>query len=237
MSCFWVASLRLFAQDRYLGGLLPQANFTLGLAPNWRLLARVESRIPFALGNFDAPLVWRPHIERLDGVVFVNWRLPKTQWSLHLGYLARYRPGGLPWVHIFLQQATWIQKAGDWRIAHRFATDQIFRGQGLPIIARLRYRLMSELPLIGNTLEAREPYFKAGNEYILRLERKRLDLEIRLPLSIGYNIDNRHRLEWGVEYRVSNFNPAPRLHQFLLTLSYFGNANIKTKPKPSREGQ
>lgn len=113
-----------------------------------------------------------------------------------------------------------MQKLSGFRLAHRFLFDQTFSASEEPEF-RLRYRITSELPLNGESVDPGEYYLKINNEYINSLQAMEYDLEIRLIPLIGYDISERFKIETGLDYRVNSFLTNNTRHSYWMTLNFF----------------
>ena len=123
-------------------------------------------------------------------------------------------------VHRTIQQYTIVQRMSGFRLAHRFAADQIFSPSKKPEF-RLRYRLTTELPLNGQSADAREFYLKVNNELLNSLQSNEYDMEFRLVPLLGYTITNNHKLEIGPDYRLNRFLQNEAQNRLWLSINWF----------------
>jgi hypothetical protein len=105
-------------------------------------------------------------------------------------------------------------------LAHRFVTDQTFSPLEAPVF-RLRYRLTSEIPLNGESVDPGELYLRINNEYLNSVQGGEYDLEIRLVPLLGYEINNRFKVESGLDYRVNSFLASKTRHSYWMTINFF----------------
>jgi hypothetical protein len=134
------------------------------------------------------------------------------------GYLIRFEGSEL--FHRFIQQYIIVQKMAGLRLAHRFLSDQTFSTSEKPEF-RIRYRITSEIPLDGASVEQGEFYVKINNEYINSVQALEHDLEIRLVPLLGYDISDSLKIETGLDYRVNSFlNNNPR-HSYWIAFNFF----------------
>lgn len=207
----------VFAQSTFQMGGLPSLNFNIKLKNDWSLNSKIESRLLFQRGE-------------INGDVDKNFNYVLTDFSLigakkiglnsriAGGYLIRFEEGVLN--HRFIQQYVIVQKLSGFRLAHRFLFDQTFSASEEPEF-RLRYRITSELPLNGESVDPGEYYLKINNEYINSLQAMEYDLEIRLIPLIGYDISERFKIETGLDYRVNSFLTNNTRHSYWMTLNFF----------------
>jgi hypothetical protein len=207
----------VFAQSSYLLGFLPSLNFNKKLKNDWSLNSKIESRLLFQRGE-------------IGGDVNKNYNYVLTDFSLIAakktglnsriagGYLIRFEEGSV--FHRFIQQYVIVQKLSGFRLAHRFLSDQTFSASEDPEF-RLRYRISSEFPLNGESVDPGEFYLKINNEYINSLQANTYDLEIRLVPFIGYDVINRFRIETGLDYRINSFLTNKTRHSYWVNINFF----------------
>lgn len=207
----------MYAQSTYQLGGLPSLNLNKKLRNDWSLNMKIESRQLFRRGG-------------INGIVDKNYKYVLTDFSIIAakkiglnsriggGYLIRVEEGGLS--HRFIQQYIIVQKLSGFRLAHRFSTDQTFSESEKPEF-RLRYRIASEIPLNGESVDPGEFYLKINNEYISSLQSLAYDLEIRLVPLIGYDITDRFKVETGLDYRVKSFISDNTKHNYWMNLNFF----------------
>lgn len=106
------------------------------------------------------------------------------------------------------------------RLAHRVVADQTF-SESEATEYRLRYRLAAEVPLNGQSADAKEFYIKISNEYLNSVQSAEYDLEIRLVPLLGYTVTEKHKIEAGLDYRVNSFLGHNARHSFWISLNWF----------------
>lgn len=205
------------AQQTYRAGILPQINFTADGPGNWKYNLRVESRQIFSEGRFDASATQAYRYERTD---FAGLLLRKTGVgsSAAAGYLLRIEDGRA--IHRLIQQFSVVSRTGALRTGYRIAADQTFRTDEPPEF-RLRYRFSAELPLQGQNVDPGEIYAKLNLEYLGILQGRAFDLETRAVGVLGFNFNDRNKLEIGPDYRVNGFLNGPARHQFWFYSGWF----------------
>ena len=104
----------------------------------------------------------------------------------------------------FIQQLNHVKKYRSFFLNHRFQADQTFR-KSEDAEYRLRYRLSTEIPLNGQTLDSRELFIKVSNEYLNSIQNSEYDLEIRFAGFIGYVFSPKTKLEVGIDDRLDAF--------------------------------
>ncbi len=207
----------VFAQSTYRLGVLPALNLNKKLKNDWSLNAKLESRQLFRKGEIggDSDNDYEYVLTDLSVIaakkVGLNSRIAG-------GYLVRIEDGGLS--HRLIQQYVIVQKLSRWRLAHRISSDQTFSETEEPEF-RFRYRITSEIPLNGETVDPTEFYIKLNNEYVNSFQADEYDLEIRLISLLGYDISENFKMETGLDYRVSSFLSHTTRHSYWMTFNVF----------------
>ena len=207
----------VFAQSTYRLGVLPALNLSKKLKNDWSLNAKLESRKLFRKGEIggDSDNDYEYILTDLSVIaakkVGLNSRIAG-------GYLVRFEDGGLS--HRLIQQYVIVQKLSRWRLAHRISSDQTFSETEEPEF-RFRYRITSEIPLNGETVDPTEFYIKLNNEYVNSFQANEYDLEIRLVSLFGYDISENLKMETGLDYRVNSFLNHTTRHSYWMTFNVF----------------
>jgi hypothetical protein len=113
-----------------------------------------------------------------------------------------------------------VQRLSGWLFAHRVSSEQTFSSVERPEF-RLRYRITSEIPLNGVSVDEGEFYVKINNEYLNSLQANKYDLEIRLVPLLGYDITDNFKLELGLDYRVDSFIYTITEHNYWICFNVF----------------
>ena len=209
--------LEVFCQKSYRAGTLPQINVNFGVAKNFKLNTKLESRQIFSEKNADELRSNQLRYERTDLALVLTRKISANN-TIGGGYLIRLEDGEL--AHRFIQQFNNVRNLEMITIAHRIVTDETFR-KSEPASYRLRYRLGMEKALNGMQIDPKEMYLKFNNEYLGIWSDRSADLEIRGLLALGYNATDDHKFELGVEYRVNEFNQPVKAQQFWVTIGVF----------------
>ncbi len=182
-------------QTSFQLGALPSLNFNAKLPKDWSLNFKAESRQALYNENFDYDYL-RTDISLGGGKkIGINT-------TLSMAYLMRIDNNTIS--HRAIQQLSFVRRYTGFRLSHRIAADQTFSKQESTEI-RLRYRLSSEIPLQGQSLDPKEFFLKLSNEYLNAFERDEYDLEIRLAAFIGYALSAANKLEIGLDNRLDSF--------------------------------
>jgi hypothetical protein len=199
------AALALVAQESPRVGALPSANFNWQVRKDWSVNAKIESR----------------HSQNQPGLTDLSWIAAKnTGLNARLagGYLIRFEEGER--VHRFIQQYAFVQRLRGFRLAHRWVSDQSLSTIEKPRI-RFRYRLATELPLNGKSVDPGEFYLKLNHEYLNSLQARAYDLEIRWVPVLGYALAENLKIESGLDYRIDSFLKGSAEQVYWLTFNVF----------------
>lgn len=209
--------LHVFAQSTYqLGGLL-SLNLNKKLKNDWYLNTKLESRQLFRQGEINGNTE-EEYEYRLTDLSFISAKKVGLNSRIAGGYLIRLEDG--EFFHRFIQQYVIVQKMSGFRLSHRFISDQTFSKIEKPEI-RFRYRITSEIPLNGESVDPGEFYLKFNNEYVNSFQASEYDLEIRLIPLLGYDITDNFKIESGLDYRVNSFLNNSARHSYWMTFNLF----------------
>ena len=208
-----------FAQDKntFFTGFFPEVSFTKSLKNSNKFNFKVENQHVI----FDNRITERSQFDhyRTDFMLFYDWKLNATQ-SMALGVFHRFQDGADG--NRLVQQFAFLNRLRGLRIAHRMRTDQTFtRGESVEV--RFRYRLASEFPLNGSTLDPGEGYLLISNEPIFSLQGGEFNLENRLVLSYGKLYAKNQKLEYAIDYRTDGFFNNNFRTRLWPKISYFYN--------------
>ncbi|HNR08258.1 MAG TPA: DUF2490 domain-containing protein [Saprospiraceae bacterium] len=206
-----------FAQSTYRIGGLPSLNLNLKLNNDWSLNTKLESRQQFRSGEWNGKAIDQYEYLLTDLSLIAAKKIGLNS-RLAGGYLVRSGEG--EWFHRFIQQFVVVQKLSGFRLAHRILSDQTFSKHEKPGF-RFRYRISSEIPLNGESVDEGELYLKINNEYINSLQAMEYDLEIRLTPLLGYDITESFKIETGPDYRINSFINGNTRHSIWMMLNFF----------------
>ncbi len=213
---YLLCAVELKAQSVYQFGALPSVNLNNKLKNNWSLNSKIESRQLLQAGEFGGPVVEKYNYLLTD-VSLIAAKKVGLNSRIAGGYLARFDQGEV--IHRFIQQYIIVQRMAGLRLAHRFLTDQTFSNNEAPDF-RVRYRITSEIPLNGESVDPGEFYLKLNNEYVNSFQGGIYDLEIRLVPLLGYDL-SANKLEFGLDYRMNSFLQTSAQHNFWMSLNWF----------------
>lgn len=207
----------VLGQHAYLLGTLPAINLNKGLNDRWAINAKWESRQEISRGFFGGAAEGGAGYVLSDLSIISSVKVG-LQSKLAGGYLIRLN-GDRP-THRSIQQFSLVQEWRGFRLGHRFATDQTFAPETATSY-RFRYRLGVELPFNGQSVDPKELYLKATHEYLYRLRGGSSDLEVRLAPFLGYRIAGKHKVEFGLNYRLSSFLNGGSKNSFWMQLIWY----------------
>lgn len=205
------------AQGIYQIGILPALNINIGLPGDYGLNFKSESRQAFVTGEFSAGSEKDYEYVLSDFSLIASKKVGLAN-KIAGGYLIRIRDNRI--IHRTIQQYTLIRRFGTFRLAHRFAADQSFASDE-DVELRLRYRITSEFPLNGESVDAREFYFKINNEYLNAFQGNTYDLEMRISPLFGYQFSDNNKLEYGLDYRLGSFLNNSSKNNLWVSISWY----------------
>lgn len=199
------------AQSSFQYGIIPSINIIKKFPKNWSANFKAESRqsIYNQKLKYDYLLT--------DFSLVVTKRIAANT-TVGGGYLLRAEDGEFE--NRTIQQISFSKKYSGFRMAHRVMTDQTFAKNSKPEL-RLRYRISSEIPLEGQSLDVKEFYLKINNEYLNSWQGDEYDLEIRGVALLGYSVSTVNDLEIGVDYRLDSFIDGDPRNRIWLSINFF----------------
>jgi hypothetical protein len=214
---FSIFPMVLNAQTTFQFGALPALNINRKLKNDWSLNAKIESRQLFLRGEVNG-ISENKYNYVLTDYSLITAKKVGLNSRIAAGYLIRIE--GEEIFHRFIQQFIVVQKFSGFRLAHRFLSDQTYSALEAPDF-RLRYRITTELPLNGESVDPGEFYLKVNNEYVNSLQGGEYDLEIRIVPLLGYDLSSNFKLESGLDYRINSFLNQSTRHSYWLSLNLF----------------
>lgn len=198
-------------------GTLPAVNLNKKLKKDWSLNFKIEARQLIMEGDFQSDANKGFTYVRTDNSLLAAKKVGLNS-KIAGGYMLRILEDEI--VHRIIQQYSIVQRMIGFRLAHRFSSDQTFSPEEIVQI-RLRYRITSEIPLNGQSLDTREFYLKINNEYLPIFQGKERDFEIRIVPLLGYQFARGHKTEFGMDYRVKSMFSDEPSHSFWTSLSWY----------------
>ena len=203
------------AQSSFQIGLLPSVVLTDKLEKDWAVIYEIDSRQLLAKGDFEG-LTETDYQFVLTDFSVISAKKISSNSRLAGGYLLRIEDDKI--FHRSIQQYTYTHHLDSLALSHRFSSDQTFSSAEKPSF-RVRYRIATEIPLKGETVDADELYFKMSNEFLNSWQDSEYDLEIRLVPLLGFNFKNEKKLEMGLDYRLDSFLQNKTRHSFWVSVN------------------
>lgn len=215
---FLLTTNNLLCQNSYQLGLMPSINFNKKIEKDWSLNLRIESRQVLKSGFFNEKNRVNYNYVLTDYTLIAAKKIGLNS-RIAGGYLFRFLEGEV--ISRFIQQFTTIKRFYQFRLSHRFVTDQTFSNNGFEEF-RLRYRISTEIPLNGQSADGEEFYIRLNNEYLNSLQDSQYDLEIRIVPLLGYSLSAKNKLEMGLDYRINSFvKEGISRNSFWTTINWF----------------
>lgn len=207
---FYLLPLHGKAQGEFQFGILPSISLNKRLPKDWSAIFRVDSRQAIFREEFNYDYL-------LTDISLVFTNRITSNITLGGGYLMRIEDNELK--NRFIQQVTFSQRFPTFRLSHRFVADQTFEQTDDPEF-RFRYRLASEIPLQGESLDVREFYLRLNNEYLNSFQGGSYDLEIRAIALLGYVLSDNNSFEIGIDHRIDSFIHSQARNRTWLSINF-----------------
>ena len=194
-----------------------QQNLDLGFLPKVVISTKVNENMKWVNSIENRNILYDDEYQLTYNLVDVSSILSfktNVNQSFNLGYIFRLRDGDV--IHRIFQHYNFVNTYQTIKVGHRFAFEQFFQ-VGEKIDYRIRYRVSLEKPLNGERVDANEFYLKLGNEYLYDF----LSPEIRFTPYLGYKVSDNDKIEFGVDYRLSDFTENETQNDFWLRLTWY----------------
>lgn len=191
-----------FGQSKeFFGGFFPEAAVTKKLKNDQKIIFKIEHQdILYNNADGESQELQFTHY-RTDLMGFYDFKLNPTK-RVAFGVFHRIQDGAN--ANRLIQQFASVNRLRGLKMAHRFRTDQTLT-QGDPVEFRLRYRISTEIPLSGSTLDPGEHYLVLSDEPIFGLQGGEFEIENRLVFSFGKLITSSQKLEWSLDFRTDKY--------------------------------
>ena len=214
---FLLPNLCSMAQN-FESGNISQIGINKSLPKDWKLNFSIETRQIFFDGVLGETFNENYQYKRTEFSVLGAKKIAINQ-NLSAGYLIRFQDTTI--IHRFLQQYTIVTKFDHFKLAHRFSLNET-KKENIDWEHTIRYRISIEKPFNGQSVDAKEFYGKLSNEYLLFMQNYDIsDFEIRALAAVGYSLNETHKIETGLDYRISNLPNSNKFHEFWLLLGWF----------------
>lgn len=209
-------SMAALAQNSYYGGLQLELKPSVAFQNDWKLSTKLSARHILFKGSETQPLYGVSIFNRAELELVMTKKVRKNL-TLGAGYVIRDEEGYM--MHRFIQQLSFSSDARNLSIGHRFRLDQSFyEDEGNAY--RFRYRINFEKPLKKANGENKKSYLFVSNEYLPMLQDKKVEVETRLIPGIGFKLNDKNKLELGIDYRMERLFMANHKQRFLLNIAW-----------------
>lgn len=208
---FLAISALVFAKGNFQVGTMPSIILRKSFPKNWSATFQLESRQSVFRQELDLDYLLTDIRLALSKRIAYNI-------TVGAGYLIRIEEEAVK--HRTLQQINFGKRFPGFRMTHRLMTEQTFGIEELTEYS-LRYRLAVEIPLQGQSIDAKEFFVRLNNEYVNSLQGGDYDLEIRSGGLLGYSISRRSDFEIGFDNRIDNFVGGILRNRLWLRINFF----------------
>ena len=218
LAAFLFLCLNLKAQnDRFIFGFFPEASLKYNISENYSVTHKLESQHGlFDSNRLNDELEYEHSLTDLQ--TFLGRKLSPFL-KADIGYQYRIEEGEN--THRTIQQVSILQRGSFYRIGHRFRIDQTFFKEE-SLLFRARYRIKGQIPLQGRELDPGENYLTVSNELIYMIQSSEDDLENRLTAAYGFYIDDKNKIEVGLDYRTDDYLVKDRFrHRLWFKFGYY----------------
>lgn len=194
----------------------------------WDLSSRWSSNIKAAVQNTfmqtsEEGATEGYQIDYTQVQLFATYNL-WTSTKLSGGYSFRFNDlldASIGHEHRLMEQVAFLTFLEGRRIGHRIRTEQRFREEGY--INRWRYRVAYDMPLNGRRLDPGEKYLITSNEFLVSFNGIGSDGENRLYIGLGWFINDKRKLETGIQYRLGAIGTDHPENTLWFTTGYYLN--------------
>lgn len=196
-------------------GFLPNLTMSYSISENYKIVHKLESRFP---SYNDREQQFNAEFERFDFQNYLERKIGLFS-KLSVGYQLRFRTDNR-YAHRTIQQLSWTDRLYGYRIGHRIRSDQTFSEDRKPEV-RFRYRASFQIPLQGRQLDAGEYYLSLSDELVWSYRSPNADLENRINTGLGLYVNDKNKIETGIEWRAEEFFLEQVRHQLWLVFSWY----------------
>lgn len=196
-------------------GFLPNLTLSYKISEQYKFVHKLESRFP---SYNDQDQQFNINFERFDFQNYIERKVGLFS-KLSVGYQLRFRTEN-KYSHRTIQQFSWVSGFDKYRMGHRIRSDQTFSADRKPEL-RFRYRLGVQIPLQGQQLDQGEYYLSLSDELVWSYRSPDADLENRIVAKLGFYINDKNKIESGIEWRAEEFFLDGIKHQAWLCFSWY----------------
>jgi hypothetical protein len=199
----------------FTAGFLPDVVLSYKANESYSIIHKLESRFPtYDSNSKTGDLIF----ERLDFQNFLERKIGLFS-KAAIGYQFRINNQEVN-EHRFIQQFAWTTNFTSFRLGHRFRTDQTI-SEGASPEYRFRYRAKAQLPLEGIELDPGEYYLSVSDEVLSFFQSSDWGLDNRVVVRLGLYINDKNKVETGLDWRMEGFSTDSTEHSLWLALSWY----------------
>jgi hypothetical protein len=214
-----LSAVSLFSQSSVFWKWEPHISLTWYPSDRWNFHSDISSLQALENGLVDGTDFGAT--ERLEIKLFSTYRFFSGN-RISLGYQYRSidpfeRETGSE--NRVIEQFAFVFQRLPFRIVNRIQMEQRFLSEGFQ--NRIRYRFSYDAPLNGNELDVGEAFLKATNEIMFAFNDKSSDWENRSSAGLGWLLTNRKKLEFILQYRVTDIGSRSRKQGFHIMTNFY----------------
>lgn len=202
------------AQHSYTGGVQTEIKPTVSFKKDWKLNGKITTRTLFFEGSSEESFKGISVFERSELEMIMTKDLSNKS-SIGFGYLIRDEESDFK--QRFIQQFSISKEATAFKYGHRFRFDETLQ-KDQDVIYRFRYRFNIEKALSKDN--NKRTYFFVSNEYLPTLQGDDLSLETRVFPGIGFKLNEKNKVELGIDYRMEDLFTQSHKQIFLLNIAW-----------------
>lgn len=200
---------KTFAQSNTTVGWLPKVNVSTKLLKKTKWVNSIEAREVLYKDTFQ----FTHNLVDISSIFSVKTDLNQ---SLNVGYILRFNEGST--IHRFVQHYNIVQHFTSSKLGHRLGFEQFYQSETKPQY-RTRYRATFQKALNGEKVDVKEWYIKISNEYLYQFNKE--DFEVRISPYLGYQLSEKDKLEFGIDYRLGKLLDDVNKNSFWIRTTWY----------------
>lgn len=204
------------AQHEYTGGIQTEIKPDFSFNKGWKLNGKITTRTLLFKGSSEESIKGISVFERSELEMIITKKIAQNS-GVGFGYLIRDEEGVFK--QRLIQQFSTSKKYSNSQLGHRFRFDETFMKEEASIF-RFRYRISYERSLGAKSKENSKIYFSISNEYLPTLQNKELALEMRIFPAIGFKLNEKNKLELGIDYRIEELFTSSHKQLYLFNIAW-----------------
>jgi hypothetical protein len=208
---FFISTLSVYCQNNIDAGFLPKVILSKKINHITKWVNSLESRTFF----YDDSYHLKYSLVDISSILSLKTNFNQ---SFNFGYILRFRDSET--IHRTFQHYNFVHQFSYLKMGHRFAFEQFYQVKKNTFF-RTRYRISLEKSLSGENVDKNEFYLKIGNEYLYDFN----EIEIRLTPYLGYKLSDEDKVEFGVDYRLSEIENNLPNHDLWFRVTWYYTLN------------